>query len=110
MTPELLDQIGYGIALCGALVAALGAYGVLRFPDLYTRLHAASLTDTGGATLVLVGLALASGLNQESLKLGAAWVFLMLTGPTAAHAIANAAYSAGYSGAVRSPVKKAGGQ
>jgi multicomponent Na+:H+ antiporter subunit G len=98
MNADLLDQIGYGVALCGAVLTVLGAIGVLRFPDLYSRLHAASLTDTGGATLVLAGLALASGLTPETLKLGAVWVFLMLTGPTAAHAIANAAYSAGHKG------------
>ncbi|HBF91054.1 MAG TPA: sodium:proton antiporter, partial [Hyphomonas atlantica] len=49
-----------GAALClgGALLCVVGTVGVLRFPDFYTRLHAASVTDTSGATLLLFGMAL----------------------------------------------------
>jgi multicomponent Na+:H+ antiporter subunit G len=69
---------------------------MLRFPDVYTRIHAASLTDTGGATLVLLGLGLIGGLSPEAFKLAFIWAFIMLTTPAAANALANAAYSSGH--------------
>lgn len=93
---EVLVWIGGGLVVAGVLLTLLGAIGVLRFPDVYTRIHAASLTDTGGATLVLLGLALASGLAPETLKLGIIWLFIMLTTPAAANALANAAYGSGH--------------
>jgi multicomponent Na+:H+ antiporter subunit G len=93
---DALVWIGGGLVVMGVVFTLLGAVGVLRFPDLYTRIHAASLTDTGGASLVLLGLALISGLNAETLKLGLVWVFIMLTTPVAASALANAAYGSGH--------------
>lgn len=91
-----IEQIGLGMALAGAILSVVGSLGVLRFGDLYTRLHAASITDTGGATLMLLGLALTAGLSQEAMKLVIAWAFVMLTSPTASHALANAAWSSGH--------------
>jgi multicomponent Na+:H+ antiporter subunit G len=93
---DALHWIGGGLVIAGTLLTLLGSVGVLRFPDVYTRIHAASLTDTGGATLVLLGLGLVSGLTLETLKLGFIWVFVMLTTPVAANALANAAYSSGH--------------
>jgi multicomponent Na+:H+ antiporter subunit G len=86
---------GWTLAGLGALLALLGAIGVLRFPDVYSRIHAASITDTGGASLMLLGLGLLSGLSIVTLKLAVIWAFIMLTSPTAAHTLANAAYSSG---------------
>lgn len=93
---DVLHLIGGVLVVAGTLLTLLGGVGVMRFPDVYTRIHAASLTDTGGATLVLVGLGLTSGLTLETLKLGFVWVFVMLTTPAAANALANAAFSAGH--------------
>lgn len=93
---DVLVWIGGGLVAAGTLLSLLGAGGVLRFPDVYTRIHAASLTDTGGATLVLLGLGIVSGLTPETLKLFFAWVFIMMTTPAAANALANAAYSSGH--------------
>ncbi len=93
---DALVWAGGGLVVVGALFTLLGAIGVLRFPDVYTRIHAASLTDTGGASLVLLGLTLISGLNAETLKLGLVWIFVMLTTPAAANALANAAYGSGH--------------
>lgn len=90
-----IEQVGMGLTLAGGILSVIGSLGVLRFPDLYTRLHAASITDTGAATLMLFGLALLAGLSQETLKLLIAWAFIMLTSPTASHALANAAWSSG---------------
>ncbi len=93
---DALVWMGGGFVVAGALLALIGAAGVLRFPDVYTRLHAASVTDTGGATLVLLGLVLIAGFSSETLKLALVWAFVMLTSPAANHALANAAFSAGH--------------
>jgi multicomponent Na+:H+ antiporter subunit G len=93
---DALFWIGGGLVVAGTLLTLVGSIGVLRFPDVYTRIHAASVTDTGGATLVLLGLGLISGLTLETLKLAFAWAFVMLTTPAAANALANAAFSAGH--------------
>ena len=94
---DVLSMIGGGFAIAGALIVLLGALGVLRFPDVYTRIHAAGITDTGGATLMIIGLGLISGLQMVTLKLVLVWVFIMLTSPVAANALANAAYTSGHS-------------
>lgn len=81
--------------LSGAGFMLIGAFGVLRLPDFYTRLHAAGITDTLAVALLLCGLMLESGWTQTSLKLALVGVFLFLTSPTATHAVANAAQMAG---------------
>jgi multicomponent Na+:H+ antiporter subunit G len=77
------------LGLGGACVL-IGGIGALRLPNFYTRLHAASLTDTMAAILVFLGLILQSGMTLASVKLLAILVFLLLTGPTASYALANA--------------------
>ena len=86
-----------GVVLCliGGIATVIASVGVLRFPDFYTRMHAASVTDTMGALTILVGLALIAPAFIIVLKLIMIGVFLVLTGPTATHSIANAAYTAG---------------
>ena len=64
-------------------------------PDFYTRSHAASLADTMGATLILLGLGIHSGANLVTVKLIFIFLFLFLTTPTATHALMKAAYSKG---------------
>lgn len=99
MVLEYLDAfrpaLGSALLLIGALLAIVGTVGVLRFPDFYTRLHAASVTDTAAATLALVGMALLAPSFAVVFKLAVVWLFLFLTGPTSSHAIANAAHTAG---------------
>lgn len=86
-----------GAALCavGGLSTIVAGVGVLRFPDFYTRMHAASVTDTLGALALLIGMAFMAPDFLIVFKLGMIGVFLVLTGPTATHAIANAAFTAG---------------
>jgi len=92
---EAVGFIGAALALAGAFLTVVGSLGVLRFPDFYTRMHAASITDTGAATLMLLGMVLMAGWSLLALKIMLVWAFLMLTSPTASHAVANAAYSSG---------------
>ncbi len=87
--------LGGILCLVGGVLTGLAAIGVLRFPDFYTRMHAASVTDTLGAFALLVGMALLAPGFPIVFKLGMIGVFLVLTGPTATHAIANAAFTAG---------------
>ena len=75
----------------GVLFLLLGAIGILRFPDCYTRMHAAGKCDTLGSLLIVSGLALYHGVSLESAKILFIAVFLFLTSPTATHAIARAA-------------------
>ena len=99
------------IISCASILAGLffvlaGTLGVLRLPDFYTRLHAAGMTDTLGAELILLGLIVQSGFTQMSLKLLLVAFFLLITSPTATHAVAYAAYKAGlkpYLGKYRAP-------
>ena len=79
----------------GSVFSVIGGIGMIRMPDFYTRSHAASVTDTMGATLILLGLGIHSGLNLITVKLVLIFLFLYLTGPTAAHALVKAAYSRG---------------
>ena len=92
---QVRPWLGGAFCLLGAILAVIGTVGVLRFPDFYTRLHAASVTDTGGVTALLVGMALMAPSWLVLAKIGAIWVFVFLTSPTASHAIANAAHVAG---------------
>ena len=77
--------------LGGAIFLLVGAIGVWRFPDFYTRLHAVSVCDTMGAGLVLAGLMLQGGLSLVTVKLLLMFYFMFFTGPTAVHALAVAA-------------------
>jgi len=86
-----LNILSWIILLAGAVFLLIGAIGVLRFPDFYTRLHAVSVCDTMGAGLVLVGLMLQGGLSLVTVKLVLMFYFMMFTGPTAVHALAEAA-------------------
>lgn len=84
------------ISLIGGLTFVLaGAVGVIRLPDFYTRLHAAGMTDTLGAELILFALILQSDNWQVIAKLLLVAFFLFVTSPTATHAVAHAAYRAG---------------
>ena len=85
-------DIGSAVLLVtGAAFCVIGGVGVLRMPDFYTRTHAASLPDTMGAGLILVGLMLQAGATLVTVKLVLILVFLIFTSPTASHALAHAA-------------------
>ena len=96
MLEAVLNVLSWALFLIGGLLVVAGALGVLRFPDFYTRLHAAGVTDTMGADLVLLGMALQSGGDLLVLiKLFFIFVFLVLTSPVSTHAAAHAAFVGG---------------
>jgi multicomponent Na+:H+ antiporter subunit G len=93
---ELLrDIVGWVLILGGGIFVVIGALGILRMPDLFTRLHAASVGDTFGAGLMLIGMMVMAGLSLVTLKLLFLLLFLWFAGPVATHALARAALLAG---------------
>ncbi len=76
----------------GSFFMLTGVIGLLRLPDIYSRLHAAGLTDTLGAALILLGLVFHAGFSIAAIKLVLIFLFILISGPTATHALANAAW------------------
>ncbi|PWR19593.1 monovalent cation/H(+) antiporter subunit G [Zavarzinia compransoris] len=89
------DALGGGLLLAGALAALVGAFGLLRLPEFYTRAHAAGITDTAGALGVLLGLAVLSPDLLIALKLLVVLVVVLFASPTSCHALARAAFRSG---------------
>ena len=81
--------------LMGSGLVLLGSIGFFRLPDFWARLHAASVIDSGGMILIVLGMSLHAGLSLVTVKLILIAVFLIITGPTATHAVANAAKVSG---------------
>lgn len=82
------------IALClagGGFFCLVGGFGLLRMPDFYTRMHAASVIETLGAGLILLGLMLQAGLTLVAVKLAMVGLLIFFASPTATHALARAA-------------------
>lgn len=91
----MLDFVSDGLLILGAVCVLIGGIGILRMPEFFTRLHAASLTDTMATLALFAGMMLQSGLSLATFKLFAIMAFLLLTGPTATYAMANSALSTG---------------
>ena len=91
----LLDAASWTLMLIGGAFCVVGAVGLLRMPDFFTRMHAASLVDTLGAAFILLGLMLQAGLSLVTVKLVAIGVLLFFTSPVATHALARAALARG---------------
>lgn len=94
----LIDTLSWALLVGGGAFVFVGGVGALRMPDFYTRMHAASLTDSLGTVLVLCGAILQAGWSLAAVKLAAIVIFLLLTSPTAAYALANAARLSGNGG------------
>ena len=87
-----MSYVVIGLVLLGVFFLIMGTIGMLRFPDFYTRMHAAGKCDTMGSLLIVIGLALHGGATLGSAKIIAIAVFIFITSPTATHAIAKAAH------------------
>lgn len=95
MIPLAIDILSWAAILAGSFFTIVGMVGILRMPDFYTRLHAASVTDTLGAALICGGLMLQAGPTLVSAKLVFILALLFFTGPVITHALAQAALAAG---------------
>lgn len=91
----MIDTIAIAIVFVGAAFCLVGAVGVLRFPDVFARMHSAGITDTLGALLVVFGLMLLAGWTLATAKLAFILAFLGMTSPTSTHALAKAALHGG---------------
>lgn len=100
----LLDVLSWISIVLGLFFMLVGTIGILRLPDVYTRLHAAGMTDTMGAGFLLLGMALQcvlGVLHGESsywavlVRLVLVYAFLLFTSPIATHALARAGIAGG---------------
>lgn len=91
----MIEVLSWICLVLGGLLGVIGGIGMHRFPDFYTRLHAASTTDTLCAALFLLGLGLQAGLTLATFKLFLIFAFIFMTSPAASHSIANAAMIGG---------------
>ncbi|HSB99008.1 MAG TPA: monovalent cation/H(+) antiporter subunit G [Burkholderiaceae bacterium] len=91
----LIDVLSWALLVGGGFFCIVGAVGMLRMPDFYTRMHAASVIETLGAGLILIGLVLQAGLTLVVVKLAMLGVLIFFASPTATHALARAALARG---------------
>ncbi|MFQ5936020.1 MAG: monovalent cation/H(+) antiporter subunit G [Acidiferrobacterales bacterium] len=90
MAISVIDLLSWIALVAGGFFGIVGGIGIVRFPDLFTRFHAAGITDTLGAALILIGLMLQAGASLVSVKLLLIFAFIFFTSPTATHALAKA--------------------
>lgn len=88
----LKDILGGSFILVGLFAFLVGTIGIIRFPDVLSRIHAAAKCDTLGALLCLTGLIIFNGFNIVSLKILLVLIFIWVTNPTASHLIGKAEY------------------
>lgn len=86
-----LDALSALLIVAGAFFCLVGAVGLLRMPDFYTRMHAASILETLGAGLILAGLLIQAGWTLIAGKLIVMGLLVFFASPTASHALARAA-------------------
>ncbi len=89
------DIITGALCVTGAIFFIIGTTGLLRLPDLYTRIHVCSKCDTLGGCSVLLGMAVYSGISFAALKLVLIVLFLLLSSATCGHAIGRSAFVRG---------------
>lgn len=91
----IADIASWILIVFGSVGLIIGGVGILRLPDVYTRMHAASITDTLGAGAVLGGLIIQAGFTLVAVKLLMILMFFFFTSPTSSFSLAHAALSSG---------------
>ncbi|MGE3645399.1 MAG: monovalent cation/H(+) antiporter subunit G [Beijerinckiaceae bacterium] len=89
------DLASWALLLSGGFFYIVGAVGMVRMPDVYTRMHASSVTETLGCGLMIAGMMLQSGWSQTTGKLFVLGALFFMTAPVATHALAQAALHMG---------------
>lgn len=92
---EVLNVISWLSVAIGGIFCVIGAIGLLRMPDFFTRMHAASVIETLGAGLILFGLIIQAGWTLIAVKLVMLFLLIFFASPTASHALARAALAKG---------------
>ncbi len=91
----VVDILSWVLICAGSFFVITGAVGILRMPDVFSRMHAVSVIDTAGAVLLVLGLGLQAGSLLVVFKLVVVLGLLFFIGPVASHALAQAALQAG---------------
>ena len=91
----LLDLASWALLVSGGAFCVVGGIGLLRMPDFYTRVHAASVTETLGVGLILAGLMFQSGFTLVTLKLAIIGLLVVFTSPVATNALTKAGMTRG---------------
>ena len=86
----IVDIVSWILILLGSFFTVVGAFGLLRMPEVFTRMHAASVTDTLGVGFLILGMGLQAGLSLVTLKLVFLLALFVFTGPVVTHAFAQA--------------------
>ena len=92
---EILDIVASALVVLGALFCVLAAIGVMRFEDVFMRMHASTKAGTLGCGLIMLSVALSGDATAAAARAMGIIAFLLLTAPVAAHMIGRAAYRAG---------------
>lgn len=90
-----LDILSSVLLLIGLFFSLTGAIGLFRFPDFFTRVHASSVTDSAALIFIIAGLILQTSLDLVTVKLLFIAAFMLVTCPTASHALAKSARHGG---------------
>ena len=93
----LLSWLSGGALLLGTAVLLVGALGLVRLPNLFSRIHAVGMIDTAGVAFITLGMIIHEGFSLVSVKLAVVGVFLFFTSPIATHAVAQVAHRSGFS-------------
>jgi multicomponent Na+:H+ antiporter subunit G len=91
MLADIVGVLSAACLLLGAFLVLSGGIGVMRFPDFFTRMHAAGVTETLATTLIVLGLMLFAGWTIVSFKLLLILLFILITSPVSSHALTKAA-------------------
>jgi len=91
----VIDALSWALIVAGSAFCVIGALGLVRLRGFYVRTHAASVLDSAGAGLLLLGLILQAGVTLVAVKLVMIGVLIFFTSPTATHALARAAQARG---------------
>lgn len=91
----VLDILSWASILAGGFFCVVGAFGLIRMPDMYTRMHAAGVIDPFGVGLILVGLMFQAGFTLVTAKLVVLMLLLLFTSPVACHALGRGALHRG---------------
>ncbi|MGB0682912.1 MAG: monovalent cation/H(+) antiporter subunit G [Magnetovibrionaceae bacterium] len=92
---EILDLASWVLLMAGCLLCIIGAIGILRLPDVFSRLHGAGIIDTLGVMMVMAGLLLQAPSWIVAVKLVLVFVFIFFTSPTTTHALSRATLNSG---------------
>ena len=91
----VVEIVSWMLILVGSAFTIIGAVGTLRFPNFWSRLHAASVSESAGMIFLVMGMCLQAGVTLVTVKLILIGAFIFITGPTSTHAVANAALMSG---------------